>query len=83
MSMTYLLLIVAGVVGLLAPVVILSPLLLILCFTAVGSWRSKKKGRNKIADIVHLNVGKWNIFTVLLRELYMYVCLFSFCRRLC
>ena len=70
MSMTYLLLIVAGVVGLLAPVVILSPLLLILCFTAVGSWRSKKKGRNKIADIGHLliaiasdlNVGKWKYF---------------------
>ncbi|CAI8034462.1 Neurogenic locus notch homolog protein 2, partial [Geodia barretti] len=42
-ELTYLWLIVAGVAGILAPVVILSPLLLILCFTSLTSWRKKNK----------------------------------------
>ena len=47
LEMSYLLLLIlAGVVGILAPVVILCPLLLILCLTALGSWRNKKKGTN-------------------------------------
>ena len=44
-KLIYLWLIGAGVVGILAPVVILSPLLLILCFTGLGSWRKKNKGK--------------------------------------
>lgn len=49
MCAAYVMIIIAGVGGLLAPVVLLSPLLIILCFAGFGTWKkSQKEGMSGI-----------------------------------
>lgn len=56
MCAAYVMIIIAGVGGLLAPVVLLSPLLIILCFAGFGTWKkSQKEGMSGI----HISVTSY------------------------
>ena len=52
----YVLVIAGGVGGLLAPVVILFPLILILCFTALGTWKKSQAKNNGTIHCDHLSL---------------------------